>query len=303
MKRILDLDKRSRLLLAAVGLGALALLAIALHDFDLAPAEPLWRQGVAPVASPLGGLLQGYAAIPAWKQFSFWLLLAILVALLASLLSPELRKRFIRSLLTFIATMWVLSYLLENRLLPWVNLQESAAGPLLDDSQALENIPPAPVFSPPDIPPWQSFLISLGLALALLLLTWGLLRWWRRIRDLRASLRPLNDLAAAARSSLAALAAGQEAGDVILRCYARMSETVEEKRGLVRQQAMTPAEFARRLEQAGLPGDPVQRLTRLFEAVRYGARKSGQDEINEATSCLADILRYCAPNGEPGETA
>jgi len=199
--------------------------------------------------------------------------------------------------------MWVLSYLLENRLLPWVNLEESAAGPLLDDSQALENIPPAPVFSPPDIPPWQSFLISLGLALALLLLTWGLLRWWRRIHDLRASLRPLNDLAADARSSLAALAAGQEAGDVILRCYARMSETVEEKRGLVRQQAMTPAEFARRLEQAGLPGDPVQRLTRLFEAVRYGARKSGQDEINEATSCLADILRYCAPNGEPGETA
>ena len=64
-------------------------------------------------------------------------------------------------------------------------------------------------------------------------------------------------------------------------------------RQLQREIAMTPHEFAVRLEQAGLPGDAVTRLTRLFEAVRYGDRKSGPKDINEAVSCLKTILRYC----------
>ena len=72
-----------------------------------------------------------------------------------------------------------------------------------------------------------------------------------------------------------------------------MSDAVSRNRGLFRAKAMTPAEFARRLERAGLPGDAVRRLTRLFEAVRYGGRKSSQKEINEAVSCLTAILHYC----------
>jgi hypothetical protein len=103
----------------------------------------------------------------------------------------------------------------------------------------------------------------------------------------------LDDLALIAQSSLDDLAAGYDWDDVIVNCYARMSEAVSRRRGLVRKEAMTPAEFARRLEQAGLPSDPVRRLTRLFESVRYGARKSNQKEINEAVSCLTAILHHC----------
>lgn len=72
-----------------------------------------------------------------------------------------------------------------------------------------------------------------------------------------------------------------------------MSEAVSRKRGLLRSTAMTPSEFARRLERAGLPGEAVGRLTGLFEAVRYGGRTSSQREINEAVSCLTAILHYC----------
>jgi hypothetical protein len=59
---------------------------------------------------------------------------------------------------------------------------------------------------------------------------------------------------------------------------------------------MTPHEFALRLEQSGLPGEAVGRLTRLFEAVRYGDRKSAPKDVTEAVSCLKTILHYC---GEP----
>jgi hypothetical protein len=56
---------------------------------------------------------------------------------------------------------------------------------------------------------------------------------------------------------------------------------------------MTPNEFAIRLERAGLPGDAVRRLTRLFEMVRYGDRKSAPKDISEAVTCLNTILHYC----------
>jgi hypothetical protein len=139
----------------------------------------------------------------------------------------------------------------------------------------------------------MTYLISIAVILALLLLTWSLSRWWKRVSRPGPVKDPLDDLAAIARSSLDDLKSGQDWDDVIIGCYARMSEAVSRKRGLFRPQAMTPEEFARRLEKAGLPGDAVRRLTRLFESVRYGGRKSSQNEINEAVSCLTAILHYC----------
>ena len=81
--------------------------------------------------------------------------------------------------------------------------------------------------------------------------------------------------------------------DVIMNCYFRMSRAVSERRQLTRSESMTPAEFALQLERAGLPGDAVQRLTRLFEGVRYGGRRSGPKDVNEAVSALTSILHYC----------
>jgi hypothetical protein len=81
-----------------------------------------------------------------------------------------------------------------------------------------------------------------------------------------------------------------------MNCYYRMSDAVADKRDLQRKDSMTPSEFAVRLEQAGLPGEAVRRLTALFEAVRYGDRRSSQREVNEAVACLNSILIHC---GEP----
>jgi len=97
--------------------------------------------------------------------------------------------------------------------------------------------------------------------------------------------------------SLDDLSSGRNSSEVIINCYLRMSDVVSNKRQLHRAAATTPHEFALRLEQAGLPGDAVKRLTRLFEGARYGDRKSGPKDVNEAVSCLQTILHYC------GETA
>ena len=72
-----------------------------------------------------------------------------------------------------------------------------------------------------------------------------------------------------------------------------MSRAVEKRHGLTRDVAMTSSEFARRLEMAGLPSEAVHTLTRLFESVRYGARRSTADEIDQAVKCLTVILNFC----------
>jgi Domain of unknown function (DUF4129) len=70
-----------------------------------------------------------------------------------------------------------------------------------------------------------------------------------------------------------------------------------------RHQAMTPREFAVRLEQIGLPARSVSRLTRLFEQARYGSHQSTPGQVQEATDCLAEITRAVTEPSVSGPAA
>jgi hypothetical protein len=138
---------------------------------------------------------------------------------------------------------------------------------------------------------WLSFLIAFTIAVVLMLMIWRGYLIWRELNPPPVS--PMKKLAKIVRSSLNDLSAGRDSTDVILNCYFRMSDVVAEKKRIDRKESMTPAEFAIRLEQAGLPGDAVKRLTRLFEAVRYGGQKTNSTMVNEAVACLTTILHFC----------
>jgi hypothetical protein len=56
---------------------------------------------------------------------------------------------------------------------------------------------------------------------------------------------------------------------------------------------MTTHEFERELLQRGFPALPVQRLTRLFEQVRYGGQQPGVFEKQTATESLREIIAFC----------
>jgi hypothetical protein len=114
---------------------------------------------------------------------------------------------------------------------------------------------------------------------------------WRRLSTLRHT---QEQVAAGARAALADLEAGETLRDVIVRCYAAMNTAVADRRGINRQQAVTPREFEQRLiTQAELPEHAVRRLTRLFEQVRYGAHNAGEREKAEARDCLQAIIHAC----------
>lgn len=289
MRRLFS-HKRFIVFLSILSVITIVLLASGLHNIEFRAGRALGRAEAETVQFSVERAIRAITDVPVWKQTIFWVLLFLLVLLVSSILSPEIRKRLIRSFLGFAIATWAIIYLVQNNLLVLPDFTADLERGL---AESAEEPPPFPVFTPPEVPDWINFLISLGIILALVGITWGLVRWWRRLSYLRSLSKPLGDLAAIAQSSLDDLAAGYDWDDVIFNCYARMSDVVGRKQGLVRQEDMTPAEFARRLERAGLPGDPVRRLTRLFESVRYGTRESSQKEINEAVSCLTAILHYC----------
>ena len=295
MKHFLK-DKRVVLFWALLALVSLVALGSALKDVSFLPSQPIGfsnQNSRLTDFSHIAALLVSAAEVPFWRQITFWAGVFVIVLLISSLLSPELRKQLIQTFLKVATFSILLLYVIKNN-------SDVLAGfvlqiPYMGDTQNTLPSPQIapPVFQPPRIPTFLSFLIAFGLILLGSMFLWILNRWWEKQKELRSARQPLKEIADIARLSLKDIEAGQDSRDAIIQCYERMSSAVGARRGLQREYSTTPAEFASRLERAGLPREPITRLTRLFESVRYGGRVSGATEINEAVSCLTSILKYC----------
>lgn len=292
--RALFENKRLIVVFAALALGALTLLAIGLNDVPFRDAERFGRREAQPVAElPVKQVPNVMLDIPIWKQIVVWVLASLLLVLVGFLLSPRWRKRLLLLMLRVGFTVWAIYFLFTRygkELFGFTQLAEGAEPP--------GEIPeaPVPVFTPPQVSPAFAYLISFGFAIIWLVILWTLYRGWLRYMAQTNPRKPLDEIARIARTSLDDLSSGRNSTDVIINCYLQMSDVVSVKRQLRRSDAMTPHEFSLRLEQAGLPSEAVIRLTRLFETVRYGDRKSSPKENREAVNCLETILNHC---GEP----
>jgi hypothetical protein len=281
------------LLLSLLALGALTVLSVSLKNVSFNDAQPIGREeAMTTLSAPQRAVIESLSQVSLKSQIIFWISLVTLVVLVGMLLPPESRKRIFRIIVRVAATYWALYFLLKSHpeILSAFNLSFNFDSPSQQDHAAVD-IPP-PVFTPPHETPLLSYLTSLLIVLGVMFLVWKVYRTWREANPAgRAG--PLQDIARIARSSLDDLSSGRESTDVILNCYFRMSDVVADKRNMQRRPGMTPAEFAVRLEQAGLPGDAVLRLTRLFEGVRYGEKKAGPRDVNEAVACLTTIVQCC----------
>ena len=282
------------LLLAILALGALTVLSVSLKNISFEDAQPVsWSE--PPSSSPVGGdggEGRRFRGVSFELQIGVLISLLILAGLVSLLISPEARKRFLRLLFRGGVTIWVLSYVLKNYpdMLTVFNpdvLNDVASS----DAVGEGSVVPTAIFTPPPQTPLLSYAISVLIILIMLVSLWRLYTVWKRMNASTDS--TISDIARIARRSLKDLSSVGNSTDVILNCYFRMSEVVSDRKNLHRDMAMTPTEFAHRMEQSGLPGDAVRRLTRLFESVRYGSNKAGPKEINEAVSCLTTILQYC----------
>ncbi len=254
--------RRWILLVCFIMLAIVAVLASSLRDVHFKPGKSIAPD--APAASPLTiSVSQAITEIPLWKILVFWLAIVINIVLFFWLLPPEIRKRILRQLLTVAMGALILVIALRYRIIQLPFLQTQPAENTGQTVSATGPHSGIPQFHAPQMSAWTIYLVSLGVLFILLLLAWATMRWWLRFRTHRHS--SLDDIAGIAHSSLDDLAAGRDWGDVIIQSYVRMSAVIGANRGLHRAQAMTPREFASRLERAGLPADAVRRLTNLFE--------------------------------------
>ena len=290
-------NKHWTLFLAVIALAALTALAVGLRNVSFDVAQPIgWHE-----AKPQGNLFPGLAGtfedVSVASQLLFWGAVAVAVILIGLLLSPEGRRWLIRLVVRLFVIYWLV-YILLTKYSDRLSILEdvSPGSPSAIRPGEMNSGVPPPVFIPPQQTLWISYAVSILIVLFLVFAAWRIVVFWRQFKRAVDAEKPLGEIAKIARSSLRGLTQAGDTTEVIMNCYFRMSAVVSDKRRLHRMDSMTPAEFATRLERAGLPGDAVQRLTRLFEGVRYGGYRSAQKDVNEAVDCLTAILNYC---GEP----
>jgi len=292
MRRRLSNIFRNRkvvLVLAILALVSLFFLAISLESLDFEAGEIFDSQGGS-------GVLSSFLKLLNFDRFITILILAFMVlgaiAAIYVLSRKELRKEFLRKILqlSIFTAIFVLAFVFRS------GGEEAQATPtptpivaptavsipdILDnDFEYSQELPP-PVQPPSAI----TFLLSFIAVIAVGAIAWTL---WSRNR--KPDLRELAQIAQAASDDIEA---GFDIEDVIMRCYVQMMDVVKRRRGLNRKDAMTPSEFAFWLEGAGLPGEPLHRLTHLFERVRYGAYLSSKEEARQASDCLREIAVFC----------
>jgi len=274
------------LLLLGLAIVALVVLAAGLSDLTFLPGRPLPRFPRPSVE------LGEFFTLPGSELLGFLLgalyilgILLLPVAIVYVIISPEARKRVVRSLGLLL---WLVALFVLIRARPEF-FEELQLQPL--DASAPGDLGVAPPDFVASFPPW--LVVSTALVLAAIVVA-GLvgLGWilWRRSHP---PATPLDQLAQEAQSALDALQAGADIQDTVIRCYVEMSRVLDEQRGLRRAEAATPREFEQQLKETGLPDAQIEQLTRLFEAVRYGAKVAGEQQQRQAVDCLAGIVKAC----------
>ncbi|MCR4404448.1 MAG: DUF4129 domain-containing protein [Candidatus Acetothermia bacterium] len=213
----------------------------------------------------------------------FWALAALLLvaALVAAILSKEYRKELLLTALVCLVLAVGFYSFLHERAQPKPIEPPPEEAPL-----QLQEPPVAAPVEPVNPPRWSPFLLFLVLLGMAGLLGWRFLpRFWQRREG------SLEGLAGLAGAAAAQLRGGAAVRDTVLRCYAEMSELLGKREQIPSglRKCLTPREFERLLERAGVRSEHVARLSRLFEKVRYGGRRTGPEEAGEAISCLEAI--------------
>jgi len=277
-------------LFAIGGLVALALLAAELRNFTFREAEP-FTLNLGLTRGPAGGGDLAVSDIPLWKTILFISLVLLIFIVLLVLLNRELRKRLLLSMLRSALTLAAVWLVMKNAYRPG-NLPQVDEAPPMASSTQLKIGSQVLEYVPPHINPWLILGISFGIALVLVLAAW----WFFSRRTRPGARRAIAEIAGIAREALNGLQPGADWDEAIVRAYVRMDEVVSQQRGFIRQPGSTPSEFAQRMAREGLPGEAVRTLTGLFEGVRYGGRKSSQQERDLAAAALSAILHACGVN-------
>jgi hypothetical protein len=218
--------------------------------------------------------------------FTMWVMLPLSVFFFIKY--PEIRRKTLKGLSYFILYGFTLFLLTRESREDDPELLEAEQE--LIDTTIIETQREAADFissiGPAD--PYLNIILDIVILLALVILIWYIYR-----RYFHNPPSASDQIKLEVQSAIDEISSGADLRNVIIRCYADMSEILLKQRSIERPQAMTPREFELELEEIGLPKNAIQRLTRLFEAVRYGNTITGESDEKEAVQCLNEIVEAC----------
>ena len=243
-------------------LGALLVLTANLDDVSLGPGEVSPK--TASTDEPEETDDRGGLSIDV--GFLRHLLFVAFTVSLAIVLISALFTRFLRRWLYFAIGLFgalIVFDLFASQLPSGANLERDDLTPEQAVAAATE----------PQSAEWSRVLVAVGLSLgtgAALVLgsSWAAARW-RAHRSRRRDDELGWELELLAEQTLSA---GRDP-DLALRCYHEMVDLLSRKEQMSHV-SLTPREFADRLRPLGLRSEAIDRLTELFELVRYGHRES-----------------------------
>jgi len=287
-------SKLQILILLGIAAAATVILAAGLSDLKLLPGQPFSLPFFGERAPAEPGQYEqlpgGEFLLSLVRGLIILLVLLIPVTVVLAIIFPEFRKRMLRRLIS-LALLLVCLYVLM-RLRPEIfGIAEEIQIP--DQAAQSEQISPIPVAELVSEPPqWLTPVASLCLTLPFAALLIGIATRLLSRRARRPA-GPLEQLAQEAEEAIGQLRAGSDLKNTVIRCYAEMARVLAERRGIRRQRSMTTREFEEHLRDLNLPDEPVRRLTRLFEDVRYGTMTPGEREEQQAIASLTAIVEAC----------
>jgi hypothetical protein len=228
------------------------------------------------------------------RGFLALLIVILPIYIVVSLFTSEGRKRLSADLAA-LAILIILFSLLSQSRKP-VIIEPSSTPFVIQPPPSFNGQPDTgPETFSASTPAWLVLLSSAGVALVISGVLAGI--YLLVLRPKKRASTSLERFADRAQEAMNKLQSGGNIRDAIIYCYVRMSQILEEEKGLQRGNAVTPSEFEEILEEKGLPGEPVRNLTRLFEKVRYGDQQLGLPEEKQAMKSLDEIIVFCRNSG------
>jgi hypothetical protein len=281
---------RKALFYFALAAGLLILLAIGLPQ-AFRPAIRLAESSPSSEIPLFMVLSEGVSGDFSW--IFYLVILVYILGFVALFLTAEGRKRVV-ILGAMIGLVLLLMYLFSSRETPGEEILSEGPSPtevIVGDTFPTVPFEVAPLEPPPSAPDWVVTVIVIILAV---ILAGGLALLWIAFSGRFKHQSSISDeISTEVQTALDELEAGSEYPDVVIRCYTRMSQVLQEARGLSREQSMTPHEFETSLIQYGFPETAVHNLTHLFEDVRYGSLLADERGTALAVESLSAIVAFC----------
>jgi len=266
-----------------------------LDRVELRPGEPI------PELFSRGSDAETATGNTAWDlgggQFRFALFALVVACLVLVLIGAILSPRLRRALLiggTVVAVLFlILMWIKPPQEASWEGMELSGVG-LPADTDGQQDRVVIPDRAPPN---WAVILVAMSAAAAAALIgAVFVLKIYPRLRRGRADGTLLEELAERAGAAVDRIRDGADLGDAVRRCYKQMSELLCTRAKISDAAVLTPREFSDALRARGMKDATVDRLTAIFEQVRYGGRATDVF-ADEAIACLEVIRTAYAPAG------